>query len=272
MNKKPVIAFIIGDDNHKRWVDMCINSIRKFHTEEELPIKHYGQDELAKRGFFDSPQLFYKATPMFTRELIDEYDKVIQINADTIITGDLNHVLAKGDYDIGSVSNYSRTDFKVYGPIATAMIHPAEYVNNGFTVVTSKAFVEHWWNLCNHPHFSRYPYREQDMLNLLFFYGGYKTKNFDDYDEKTKQSYWQGLLWRGEGPRVELNDKQELTIKASEDGYPIKDVIIKAIHFAGGAGDPTKMRYQLFFQNTVIKYMDWLVADTKLSFGEWKNE
>ena len=258
MNKKPVVAFVIATDaTNQGYAQKMINSLRKFHTEEELPMIVINDSYTNKTG---DPEKFYKMTPMVMMDLIKEYDKVIQINADTIVTGSLDYILKKNDYDVGAVLNFSKLDFVEYGPIGVAQIQPQEYINNGFNVVTSEKFVEHWWKLCHHPHFSRYQYREQDMLNFLYFYGGYKTRCFDEFDPEENYSAWHGLMWKGEGPKMKLVDNK-IILPKSKDDYPNRDVEIKMTHYAGG--NVPKMQYRILFNNDIIKYMDWLVSDSK---------
>jgi hypothetical protein len=259
--KKPVVAFVIATDPaNQGYAQMMINSLRKFHTEEELPVVVVDDAYMNRSG---DPEKFFKATPMVMMDLIKEYSKVIQINADCIITGSLDYILKKSDYDIGVVLNFSKLDLMEYGPIQVARIEPQEYINNGFNVVTSEKFVRHWWALCNHPHFKRYQYREQDMLNFMCHYGEYKVRCFDEYDPEENYSAWHGLMWKGEGPKMKLIDGK-IILPKSPDDYPNRDVEIKMTHYAGG--NVPKMQYRILFNDDIVRYMDWLVSDSKEPF------
>ncbi len=256
--KKKQIAFCVADENNLKYAKMMENSLRKFHSEEELPLVIIGPKELAE---IERQDKFYLMTPLIARRLIKDYDLVIKLDADQIIVGDLNYILDNKDYDVGCVLNFSRSDFKEFGPITVWDIPPTDYMNCGFVAMRNEEFIEHWWKLCNGPHFNTYQYREQDLMNILYHYGNYKTKCFDYYDEVTGYSSWHGLLSRGEWPKVKLvGDK--LMLEKTADEYPNRDIQLRCIHWAGG-NTPNKLNYRLFFNDEVCKRLDYLVGDKK---------
>lgn len=255
--KKPRIAFTIADERNLPYAQMMIRSLRKFHSEEELPLIIIGPDELKE---IKDPAKFYRMTPFIAKPLMAEYDLVLKLDADMIITGPLDFVLNTTDYDIGTVSNFSRVDIKEYGEVSVWDISPMEYFNCGFVAMRSKEFVDHWYDLCFGPRFESYRYKEQDLLNILCHYGNYKVRCFD-YSDDTR-SEWYGMFSKGEWPRVKMVG-DDFVLPANEDGYPSKDMIIKCIHFAGGEGNPTKMKYKLFFNDECIKRLDYLTNEKK---------
>jgi len=261
--KKPRVAFCIADDEHKWMLDMFVNSLRKFHTEEELPLIVYGQKEL---DAIDDSQKFYRATPLFARKLIDKYDVVIKFDVDQIVTGKLNYIWERDDYDVGVVINFSRADLKVYGPVTVLTIPPTEYVNCGLVAMRNKEFVDHWWHLCNTDHFHKLQYREQDMLNIMIHFGRWKVRCFDRYDPVHNYAAWHGLLSKGEWHRTVLVDG-ELILPKAEDGHPNRDTTLKLLHWAGGK-DEKKMNYRPYFTEEVIAWLDKLIKPKKGKGGK----
>jgi len=254
--KKPRVAFVIADDKNLPDARMMINSLRKFHNEEFLPLILYGQKELDE---IKDEHKFYRSTPMFAKDLIDEYELVLKLDCDQIIMGNLDFIFTMKDYDVGSVFNINRVDPEKYGYISVAGIHPAEYVNCGLVSMRSKKFIDHWWRLCNEPCFHRLQYKEQDLLNILMQYGDYKIRNFDVYDPIFNYSAWHGLVSKGEWDKAEIRGKN-VVIPKGKDNYPDMDILLKVIHWAGG-GHEKRMNYKIFFQEEVISYIDYLVSD-----------
>jgi hypothetical protein len=255
--KKKQVAFTIADKANEWMVPFLRNSLRKFHTEEELPLIHYNQGDMDR---IKDPEKFYFATPYFMKGLTHEYDTVLKLDCDQIITGDLNHILYNAIYDVGTVYNWNRTDPIKYGIIEMATIPYNEYYNNGFVAVRNEDFAKEWWGQVRGRHWGRMPFREQGFLNILTHYGRFRTVCFDDYDPAFNYSCWHGLRSKGEWLKVVLNEKKELVLPRGNDDYPERDKIIKVLHWAGGK-DEKKMHYRTSFQEPVIERLDWLVGE-----------
>ena len=246
-----IICFTIADKANMPYAKMMANSLAKFHPGLELII--YTEKDVG-----DSIN-YYKATPLFAKELIGKYDLVIKIDADSIITGNLNYIIEQ-EYDVGVVANYNRVDHEKYGVVKVWDINPNEYFNAGFVAMKSKRFVDHWWELCNSAHFQNLQYKEQDLLNILVHYGDYTIKSFDRPDTVYNYHSWHGLLSKGEWNKIVM--KGDKLILPENDQYPEEDKEIKVIHFGGGK-DAVKMNYKIFFKEDVIKRLDYLVGDKK---------
>lgn len=256
--KNKVIAFTIADEKNLPYAKMMAKSLRKWHTEEELPLKIYGPEEI-KQYQSKYKDYFYKSAPLHFRELLKEYDLVIKLDADQLITGKLDHIIdIWKDYDVGTVLNINRVDPSVYGLVSLATIAPNEYYNNGLVALRNPWFAEEWWRLCNSIHFDRMPMREQGFLNILCHYGNYNVRCFDRYDPVHNISTWNGLVAKGEGLRMRVVNNQ-LVLPIGLDNYPDREVVVKAYHWAGGAGE-VKMNYRTHFNEEVISWMDWLVS------------
>jgi hypothetical protein len=242
---KKIIAFTIADNNNKQYADIMVKMFKYFNPDIEIRV--YGEEEIRKT---EDSEIFYRATPYFARKLFDEgYEIILKLDADNFIFGDLNHIFNDQDkYDIGVVYNWNRTDPQVYGLVGVWDIVPQEYFNCGFVVIKSKKLADHWWKLCNESNFKNYKFREQDLMNIICYYGDYEVKRLDD-DE-----YCHGLISKGEGFKFIIKDKKVILPKA-EDGYPKEDRIIKAYHVAGG-NSFNKMNYRIIFDEPVIKLID----------------
>lgn len=248
-----IVAFTIaGDPQNLKYAKILEKSFKHFHP--DVPFVIYGQEQLDK---ISDPLKFYKGTPLFAKELIKEYDTVLKLDCDQLILGNLDYIFTTAEYDVGTVLNINRVDPQRYGVIQGWGIIPQQYVNNGFVAMKSKEFVDHWWRLCNSEHFDRLQFKEQDLLNILFYYGNYKTVCFDHYDAVNNYSAWHGLVAKGETVHTIIKDG-ELVIPRGQDGYPDKEVRLKALHWAGGAGE-LKMDYQKQFPEEVIEYIDGIL-------------
>jgi hypothetical protein len=157
------------------------------------------------------------------------------------------------DYDVACVNNSNPRELKKL-EILVWNINPLAYVNCGFVAMRNKEFIEHWLGLCYSEHFYYYRYREQDLLNILAFYGNYKVKLLDQGD-----SYY-GLASKGYWNMIELRDGKLVLPKREE--WPDQDKEIKVIHVAGG-NDPMKMNLRPYFKEEVIKHLEKLI-DGKL--------
>lgn len=240
-----VIAFTIADKANERYLEMFKNSLRKWHTEEELPLTVVGQKWLD--GIKD-PQKFYRMTPMIAKDLIGEYEVVIKFDCDQIVTGKLNHLWEEGNYDIGCVVNGNPKE----PPYGVWNIQPYGYMNCGLVVMRDKRFINHWWKLCTSAHFEQYQFREQDLMNIIYYYGDYKVSCLDQADK------WHGLVHKGWWQYMKMKDG-ELILPKEDRPWPLDaDKIIKVIHWAGG-NDPNKMNYRTRFQPEVAEWLDKLV-------------
>jgi len=256
--KKPAVAFTIADANNAWMIPYLKNSLRKFHGEKELPLVIYGQEVLNE---IPDPAKFYKATPLFARELSDDYELVLKLDCDQIIMGSLDFILKTKDYQIGTVLNINRVDPPKYGFVTVQGVMPNEYYNAGLVAMRSPEFIEHWWKLCNSKYFDRFQYREQDLLNILCHYGNYKVRCFDHYDKLTNYMGWHGLVAKGEENKMIVKDKKVI-LPRGKDNYPDRDVEIKIWHSAGGAGEK-KLNYRVYFNEDVIQHINWLISDDK---------
>ena len=237
--KKIVMVCPADDDNWNKYGVNLLNSLRKFHSEEELPFIRVNNPIPKDTNWF------YRATPILGEQFLKEYEIVVKIDCDSIVFGDISHIW-NIDADIGVVLN----DFKY--TIDVWDIGPrfgTPYFNNGLVVLKNKEFVNHWLRLCMSPHFDRYQFREQDLLNVLCSdYFDYKVICLDASD-KIHGEYAKSL-W----PQAKLVEGK--VIISSPTGGEDKQLMI--VHFGGG-NDPSKGNYRIRFQKPVVEFIDGLI-------------
>lgn len=249
MHKKPLVAFTVADSNNEKYLKMFKNSLRKFHSEEELPLIVVDQAWLNR---INDPMKFYRMTPLIARDLIKDYEVVLKFDCDQIVCGKLNHLWENTSYDLGCVLNGNPKE----PPYSVWDIHPAMYMNCGLVAMASSEFVHHWWSLCSSPHFNSYQFKEQDLMNIIYHYGNYDVTCFD------ASNNWNGLVSKGWWQFVEKRG-EDLILPKGDRMWPVDgDKTIKVIHWAGGQ-EPNKMNYQIHFSPEVSKYLDYLVGDKK---------
>lgn len=242
--KQKICFFTIADNNNLKYFEMMKNSLQKFHP--DIPLLLWDENKIAR---YKDKDFFYRATPIIAKELIDQYDCVIKLDSDQIITGDLSHIW-EGDYDVAVVNNSNPREMKAY-PVSVWNINPLAYVNCGLVAMKSKKFIEHWYKQCFGDHFYQYQFREQDLLNILVQYGDYKIKRLDE-----GKSY-HGLASKQYEPHMILRD--EKLYLPQVDGWPIEgEKQIVCYHFAGG-NSPDKYNYKIRFQPEVIKFIEKLI-------------
>ena len=226
--------------------DLLKNSFKKFHPNDDFIL--FSDDDIKQTN---DNMIFYRAASYFARKLFDAgYNEVCKLDADTIVLGNLDHIW-EGDYDMAVVNNANLKEFKTY-PVSVWDIDPLAYVNAGFVVMKSERFINHWLNLCYSPHFNNYQMKEQDLLNILVFYGDYRVKLLDASNK------WHGLVSKQYTPNAVLKDGKVILPK--NDEWPKdEDKQIVAYQFAGGHNAPDKGKYQLYFNEEITKYIDGLV-------------
>lgn len=233
---KPLAFFTIADNNNLPYAQMMMNSLKKFHP--DIPIILIGEEQIKK---YNDPHFFYRATPIVASELLEEYECVVKLDADQIITGDLSHIW-EGDFDVAVVQNANPKETEAY-PVTVWNIPHQAYINCGFVVMKSKPFVKHWRKLCHTPHFDAYQFKEQDLLNIMIYYGDYVIKHLDMSDK------WHGLISKGYWANIELQpqtqdglgsnpfpeSRDSLRLILPKGVWPVDgDKQIVCLHYAGG--------------------------------------
>ncbi len=264
---KKTVAFTVADSKNLKYAFLLIKSFKYFHP--DIPIVLWTDEQRTEKLPKDceirllviQPDIFYKQKPFFANILFNEgYEAVLGLDADMIILGSLDYIFKHDDYDIGTVLNFNPLDFRTYGPITFQPIHYAtEYQNAGLVMMRNHNLVKHWLKLCSGPFFKRFPYKEQDIMNLIIFFGEYKHKCFDDADKLENYYAWHGLLATHQGLKMKVIDK-DVILPKSEDGYPSQDIKVKVWHPAQGQVAYDKMNYRIEFSESVIQRINEILG------------
>ena len=154
-------AFTIVDDNYFYPVGthIFINSFKRFHPDIDLVV--FRQDMIDK-VFKEKGINFYQAKPTFAKLLTSKYDLIVNIDADTVITGRLTEVFDKVDYEVGAAWNFNDYENASFENITEEM-----YLQAGMVASTSKMF---WtvWEVEN-LEAMKYLRKENDILNLVVY-------------------------------------------------------------------------------------------------------
>lgn len=251
-----IVVFCVADTNNLKYYEMFKKSFRHFHPEDEIELKLYSDEDLA---IIKDSMLFYRQKPYFGNKLLKEgYDLVIGVDVDQLCLGRWDYIF-ESDYDVGTVLNLNRVDPLKFTPCQIATVMPNMYFNCGLVAMRSQDFTQHWLNLCYSDHFLHTQYKEQDLLNLMCYYGNYKVRCFDMYDPMKQYSAWHGLKAKGECMRTILKGNDIVLPKGDGNTpYPDRDVIIKAVHWGEG-NVPNKMNYRIMFPEEIVEYIDLIL-------------
>lgn len=245
------------DNDNLQLAEKMIASFKKFHPNIDVTIFNLEDlRNMVKIPYWDHS---FRITPPIMRHVLQEYDYAVRLDADQIITGNLEHIL-EGDYDVAVVQNSSpydwETHFRSTGQrLSLYDLSPLDYVNCGFVVMKSKRIAEHWFNLCHQPWFINYPFREQDLLNILVHYFNYKVKFLD----RQPDNKWHGLVSKGYWHLIEKKG-DKLILPKNEEWPTDTDKEIVCLHCAGGGMGVHKFKdIYIRFQAPVAKYLESLM-------------
>lgn len=243
IKKKPVCFFTVAyGEEHLKYAKKLHNSLQKFH--KDIPHILVG-DKDVEAILKTDPNNKYRLYAMFGQEIAKTFELVINIDNDSIVTGDLGHILNDTTYDVGGVLNNNLID----PPLRVFDIEPEFYLNAGLVAIRGERPWQ-WWNRLNHQKwFTKHKFREQDTLNIMFHYGDLRTKVFDFSDK------WHGLIHKGQWGKFVLKDGKLILPKTK--GVCIKDQEIKVIHWAGG--NVKKLNVHPFFTPKVADYLTKLM-------------
>lgn len=273
MNKKPVIIFSTADQRNFPYAVSFFNSLTKFHSTKEVDMVLYTNEtrpeELKKlpegvkvedlTPYLEDPAFFYRQKPILSEPLLDEYELVIGMDCDQIVLGKLDYILNTKDYDVGVVMNYNRFDPQFYGLVELGRIGigPMDYFNCGLVTLRSKKFAHTWKVNCFTPQFDRMQYREQDILNIMCYFGNWNVRCFDHGDGVAKYFAWHGLLGKGEWHRAEVKGEKIIVPKGEGDQpFPPEDVQVVIAHMGGGN---EKGNWGTFFPPKVMERIGELI-------------
>lgn len=212
------VCFTIVDDKYYYPVGthVFVNSFLKFHPDIDLVVFRQDMvDMIMKPGKIN----FYNCKPTFAKLLVDEYDLVVNIDADTVITGRLTEVFDNVDYEVGGAWNKNDYEDAAFDKITAEM-----YVQAGMVASTNKKFWDVWEEENKLAHL--FVRKENDTLNLVWYQNPKTKKMKKKIFDKKKDYYGCKSLGREEEFYVE------------DDKLMCRKEQVKAYHFAKGGVFP----------------------------------
>jgi len=226
---KIVFYTILSDDFKDTIIDYqgFYNSFKKFHPDIDLVV--FGDKEINKLFAEKTWLNFCNCKASFAKLLYNDYDLVVNIDADFYFFDRLTEIL-EGNYELGACANYNReANVSVKAQILNGFVIPhiseQQYIQGGIVASPNKKFwddyEEHSKNLADH-----LPLMENDVLNLLWYSGLYKTKVFDgdsNYNSPNFKQYYNCSI---------LGREYECYLK--NDKIFVGNKQVKAYHVANG--------------------------------------
>lgn len=222
--------YTIFDDTFRQVGQDCVNSVRRFYP--NIPIITYESPKL--NGRFDLKTFcdFHLQKGM---ELLDEYQRVIYIDSDSIMCDYCDELF--GDFSLGVVQN------NIYVPDPRSDLQYSIYINAGLDSCIDKIiwqkYIDEYNRRCS---LGWEELHEQNALNFVYHtnLGTCKLLEFDDklYGISDMEYYPDILL--------------------GTDGLYIKNKKLKVIHFAGGEWKDKstgRIRFELIKNDSSRNYL-----------------
>lgn len=220
---RTVFYTIISNSHyHGCRTDEFIASFKHFHPDIELVV--FGQKEIDEE-FLKNPKLnFYNCKAHFAKLLYNNYHLVVNIDADHLILGRLDSILA-GDYDVACPANYNIMANASIAASEGVLVTEQEFFQGGLIASTSKQFWDEY-DYASIKHSAKFHYSENDILNVILTMRDYKVKYLDgsgDFRTKEFHSYY-GCASLGQEKKFKVRGNQII----------IGDKPVKAYHFSWG--------------------------------------
>jgi len=235
MTKKPVVFFTFVSDNYYYPVGTykMITSFKRFHPDIDLVVFRQADVD---RIFKEKDLNFYNAKPTFAKLLSNKYDLVVNIDADSVVTGRLDAIL-DDNYDIGSVLNLNDYENTSVDNVTEDM-----YLNAGLIASRNPKFWDIWEEANKEA--MEYKCKENDIMNLVIYNNPIvkrmRLKIFD------KDNDYYGCKSLNREPEFYI-EKDELFCRGEK---------VKIYHHAKGGGALPKLQYEeMSFTPSVV---DWL--------------
>lgn len=224
--------------------DGFVKSFKRFHPEHELVV--FDETHLKLQGLN-----YYNAKASFGRMLSENYDLVVNVDADHYFFDRAHEILA-GDYDIACPANFNITDnlvgINVKSGINGAsneqvLISVTDFLQGGLIASPNKQFWKHYEYAVN-KYYNKFVCFENDVLNLVAYLYPYEVKVLEGathFREKGR-TCWYGCSIIGREKDCYIQNNLIML-----DGLPVK-----AYHFAHGGG---KKKYNEVFNNEVSEFI-----------------
>ena len=229
MKEKIAFCTTVSDDKIVYFGTLkMINSFYKFHP--DIPLYIFTNKDI-QRELVKYPQNihnFYYLNPVMSLTLADRFEKVVHIDADSLVTGRMEELI-EADFEVATVRNNNDFGKACNGPPETfnGIIDWQVYANCGLVASTNKRFWERWIEL-NIANSNRFKQHEQDIMNYML----HKEKEFENLllDSIDKNVYY-GLS-SADGTETLWDSWKE--IEVFDNKLYLNGKLIKVLHNAGG--------------------------------------
>ena len=238
-NEKIVFFSFVSDDYYYPvGTPKLVNSFKRFHPDIDLII--FRQDVIDKI-FKENPGInFYNAKPVFAKLLTPHYDLVVNIDADSVILGRLEAILAQ-DYEVGSVSNQNDYENRSIENVTEKM-----FLSAGLVASRNPKFWDIWEKENKKMDAMKFTCKENDVLNLVWYNDPEVKKMKRKIFDRDKDYY---------GCKS-LNREKEFVV---EDGKIMcREERVYLYHNAKGGALP-KLQYETMgFPQSVVDLMNYI--------------
>lgn len=226
------------------------NSARYFHPDIQFPI--HGDNIINEVKIKYPWSSWYTFDPLIAEYYIDEYELIVHIDADSLVTGPLDELLL-GDFDIAGVRNNNDIGLTSRTGGVNCSATPGrdripDSLNAGLIASTSKAFWAEFKER-NRTEAAGYPFGEQCVFNRIFWEGKYKAKMLDPVGSNvyygTSQMICEGNILETAWKRLYMQNGELYSDNKK----------VKIIHNADGHRIP-KLQYQNYVNPDVRNFLD----------------
>ena len=208
-----------------------VNSFKRFHPEIELKI--FNQHDMAEHGVN-----YYNSKPTFGRILSEQYDLVVNLDADHYIMARLDEIL-DGGYDVACPANFNQTDNLVGIKVSSGitgeankewLVNEVEFLQGGLIASPNKDFWRHY-EYATQQHYKKFHCFENDILNLVAYLYPYKVKVLDGHCDyrNPEHNCWYGCSIINKEPNAYIQDGKVM----------LEGKQIKCYHFGHGSAKRT---------------------------------
>ncbi|OGH24588.1 MAG: hypothetical protein A3B47_03870 [Candidatus Levybacteria bacterium RIFCSPLOWO2_01_FULL_39_24] len=155
------VCFAPVDDKHYSLAGtpIMINSFKRFHPDIDLVVM---RQNVVDKLFPEKGINWYNATPYFAQLLFEDYDLVVKMDVDHVVTGRMMEIFDNVNYDVAGPWNYNDYENSTVENITAEM-----YIQGGLIASTKKEFWLKWQEMNRDAR--KYKGRENDVLNLVIY-------------------------------------------------------------------------------------------------------
>lgn len=225
--------FTFLTDSYRNLIEFDLFKKSFTHFHPEIPLIVFDQariDQLIR----DNPGIdMFKIKATAAKTLYNDYDLVVNIDADHFIFGRFDEILLN-DYEVAAPSNYNSYEnvslsINSYRNNIYNICPELSYIQAGLIASNSKSFWD-TYEIASLRHASRMTCQDNDVLNLVLQFGNFKFKLLDgacDFNSPKRHCFY-GCS--------SLNLENKIYI--SNNSPHLNGVPVKAYHVAKGGGKP----------------------------------